>query len=301
MPQKLRLGLFAWLALLVTAAPTTVALADSETQRIGSQTGTPFELGCEPGEAIAGWHYNSRDRLFAIWPMCVRIDGEGRPNGPALKAGQFAGVEHGIWRDPIKCGSGQALRQMNIGLTPEMLITTFRATCHGPGTAPALTKSTIEFDGTLTASGIVECPTKTYATALVGTVQDGGPKQGLTSLGLRCRPITEFGGGNGDGGNDQANRNDDRDDGGGGPGGLNIELDIGPDGIQIGNGGRRDEGRRVRFAEEPTTVYARKAGREIAYLDEGERVTIVECEENGEGWCRISRPREGWVWGGDLN
>ena len=31
----------------------------------------------------------------------------------------------------------------------------------------------------------------------------------------------------------------------------------------------------------------------------GDPVTIVDC--NGDNWCRISKPRKGWVWGGDLN
>jgi len=48
-----------------------------------------------------------------------------------------------------------------------------------------------------------------------------------------------------------------------------------------------------------TTIYDQPAGNEVAYLDEGDPVTIVQCNDNN--WCQISKPRKGWVWGDDLN
>jgi hypothetical protein len=154
------------------------------------------------------------------------------------------------------------------------------------------------------AKGVANCGGGTYATALIGTFRNTGPQQGITSIGLRCQAIGEApaaadtGGGNGNG---QADMGDDGEDGGGGggPGGLQIDLNIGPDGIEIG--GDRRNGGRARFVGEPTTVYAKPAGKEIAYLEEGDRVTIVACEDNGQGWCQISRPVKGFIWGADLD
>jgi hypothetical protein len=52
-------------------------------------------------------------------------------------------------------------------------------------------------------------------------------------------------------------------------------------------------------AAQDTTIYDQPDGNDVDYLSAGDPVTIVSC--NGDNWCRISRPRQGWVWGGDLN
>jgi len=48
-----------------------------------------------------------------------------------------------------------------------------------------------------------------------------------------------------------------------------------------------------------TTIYDQPAGNDIAYLHAGDSVTIVNC--NGDNWCQVSKPKNGWVWGDDLN
>ena len=48
-----------------------------------------------------------------------------------------------------------------------------------------------------------------------------------------------------------------------------------------------------------TTIYDQPAGNDVAYLNAGDAVTIVSC--NDDNWCQISKPRRGWIWGDDLN
>lgn len=59
-----------------------------------------------------------------------------------------------------------------------------------------------------------------------------------------------------------------------------------------GNGGQAS-------AATDTTIYDQPGGNDAAYLQAGDPVTIVQCNENN--WCQISKPRKGWVWGDDLN
>jgi len=49
-----------------------------------------------------------------------------------------------------------------------------------------------------------------------------------------------------------------------------------------------------------SAVYARPAGKEIAYVKKGDRVTIKGCQDGPESWCEITKPKAGWVWGGDF-
>ncbi|MEO9228895.1 MAG: hypothetical protein ABI216_08120 [Devosia sp.] len=51
-------------------------------------------------------------------------------------------------------------------------------------------------------------------------------------------------------------------------------------------------------AAQATTIYDAPGGNDVAYLDAGDGVTIVKC--NSDGWCKISAPKEGYVWGADL-
>jgi hypothetical protein len=72
-----------------------------------------------------------------------------------------------------------------------------------------------------------------------------------------------------------------------------FEVSLDPD-VSFGPVGK------LRVAREPTTVYARQAGREIRYLDAGDRVRVVGCEDHGRGWCQIVKPTASFVWGADF-
>lgn len=293
------------LGLSLAAGFASAALADTESRQVGNtEGGKPFVSACPPGQAVVGYTYNSANQLMAIGAMCSKIDDAGSTSGLVSDPSALKGANGGSGRDPITCGPGQAVNSLGVVMTETSAILSFRATCRGPGTAPLLATTTKTDGGSANGSKMTaDCGSGSYATAIVGTYKEGGPKPGIRSIGLRCRGIGEAAdAGAGQGGDEPANadNNGQGNDDGNGAGGFQLDLNIGPDGIQIGGGGGGKKGNK-RFAQEPTTIYARPAGKEIAYLEQGETVTIVRCEDGGEGWCQISKPTKGFVWGGDLN
>lgn len=312
MSNKLLSRLVACLGLAASLAQVPSALAATETKTVGNQNGKQFASECPAGKAVFGWQYNSDDRLRAIAVLCIDIDeatgttgGIAKPAAGGLVGGDF-GLGGGAGSGERTCQAGQAVQSLTVKLTDAQSIHSLRATCHGPGTAPVLIKSTDLAAGAPAAvsSSNADCGARTYATALVGTFKNSGPNQGILSLGLRCSAIGETMAA-GPAANDNAGADPGAPANGGGapaegdPDGFRIEL--GPDGIRIGGGRRGGNDGDTRFADEPTTIYAKPAGDEIAYLEQGDTVTIVQCEDNGRGWCQISDPTRGWVWGGDLN
>ncbi len=75
-----------------------------------------------------------------------------------------------------------------------------------------------------------------------------------------------------------------------------LEIDHQAGGGGAKGGGGKGVGSATKSA---TTVYDEPAGNEVAYLSQGDAVTIAACDENG--WCEISEPQRGYVWGGDLD
>lgn len=58
----------------------------------------------------------------------------------------------------------------------------------------------------------------------------------------------------------------------------------------------------TRTAHVASTVYDARGGNDVDYLNPGDRVTIVSCDDPaGMEWCQISAPVKGYVWGEDLN
>ena len=298
LPQLLAVGL-----LVLTSG----AIA-SDSKLIGNTDGKAFVSECPPGKAVVGWKYNSDDRLRAIVALCNMVDpatgaagGAIRPASDTLIGGDFgAGAEGGSGERKCKHPT-HVVHSLSVNLTDTLAVHSMRATCPAPGRAPAyMSRTNLAANAPpAAAKGLAECPSRSYATALIGTFRNSGPRQGISSIGLRCQAIGETPAAadtGDDGANDQADMGDDE---GGGDDGFQLEVDIGPDGIQIGGGNKG--GGKARFTDEPTTVYAKPAGKEIAYLEQGDRVTIVACEDGGQGWCQISRPVKGFVWGGDLD
>jgi hypothetical protein len=54
-------------------------------------------------------------------------------------------------------------------------------------------------------------------------------------------------------------------------------------------------------AKTDTTLYASPGGAEIDYLTAGDPVTIVACNNTADDhWCHVSAPKDGYIWGDDL-
>lgn len=263
----------------------------AETKRVGNTDGKAFSAACSAGMAIVGFGYNSGAQLQAIVPFCRKIDADGHTSGNVPKTGSMKGVAAGSEGKPVMCHDGQAVNRLDVTMTEYSAIYSFRATCRGPGRAPEIIKATDVSGGTAGSKSIAECKSGTIATAVVGTYKDTGANQGILSIGLNCSVP-------GQGGDEQPKGDDEADDKDGDDAdGVHVEFDLGDGPMTLDDKDSPD----LRFAKEPTTIYREPAGSEVGYLDKGETVTIIECEENGQGWCRITKPMRGYVWGSDLN
>ena len=318
---------------LAVAGLASGAIADTDTRLVGDGSGKPFVSACAPGQAVIGWAYESVGQLTAITAICQQVDSAGRASGDVIPSRDVAGVDGGDSGDAILCKNSQTIQSLDVHMDSNLHVLYIRGVCHGPGAAPALVRPTKSTGGNAEAARKgVDCGASTYATALIGTFGDSGRDQGIRSMGLRCHPLgdpvaaaPDTGGPKGAAGTGNASKPDDTadndDDGihvlGGGP--LQLDVSVGPDGVKIGTGkggiqvkggkpggktgsksGSSDKGK-LTFAAQPTTLYARPGGKEIAYLDAGDKVTIIACEDNGQGWCQVSRPQPGYIWGGDLH
>lgn len=250
----------------------------SETRRIGNTDGKPFTASCGPGMAVSGFAYNSAEQLKAVAPLCRNIDADGRTTGPVAKAGPMKGVAQGNEGKPRSCIDGQAVYRLDVAMTEYSAIYYFRAGCRGPGSAPQILKNTGINGGSEGSKGVAECQAGMVATAVVGTYADTGPKQGILSIGLSCEAPGEP---------KKAAAQDNPEDGDN-------------PGDDSGNGGAKDSAGK-RSAAQATTVYEQPEGDEIGYLDAGDGVSVITCDDGGQGWCQISKPMRGYVWGGDLN
>lgn len=302
--------LIACLALLGLCGVTSSALA-AETRHLGNTDGKAFTAACPDGLGIVGFAYNYSDtQLLAVTPLCRVVDATGNASGVVPKAGSFKGASGGSGAEPIVCKNDQAVRGLEVYLTKNTSIFAFRPVCDGPGGPVTARTYSLPYDNAhqpSTSHAGVDCGSHFYTTALVGTYKDTGSQttSGILSIGLVCQkegeepaPAAAKGGGD-----DEAEIGDDltvEHDGpaaAGGDGAIRFDVDIGDliDGIAGGGKGK------LSFAEVPTTIYQTPAGKEIAYLDKGEKVTIVGCEDGGDGWCQISKPKKGYVWGPDLH
>ena len=157
--------------------------------------------------------------------------------------------------------------------------------------------------GESTAQSSVSCDSReSYATGIFGTASKSLATGGVMSLGLFCfsadTPKTDDTADTGDDDTQQADTGDNGDDTGDnadqGNGDLHLQITIGPDGITFGPQGK------VRVLKQASTLYSDKGNTEIDYLDKGQKVVVVGCEDKGKGWCQVIKPKPGLIWGGDL-
>lgn len=261
-----------------------------EAGQIGSGSGTPFKVACQPGEALVGWGYNATSSLTAIAPVCQRVvDNQllGLPGSsvPALVGAEVAGAKSG---PVITCPDAGAIRSLAVFMTTNLRVHHLRATCHvivGNHIGTYL-RPTLTIGGEAPAQKTIPCPSGSYATGLAGTYD----KAGILSIGPLCFAEAAAAGG--------------PDAPPPPPPNLPPEAppppplppaapppDAGPDAPGGGAGS-------VAAAAAVTTILDGPNGEYLDYLAEGEAVTIQSCDAND--WCQISKPRAGWVWGGDL-
>ncbi len=281
-----------WIAtiLIVVSSLALTSEASAQigpTEIVGGPGGAPIYDHCPDGEFLTGINYvisgdltneGKNQDMVAVAAVCTTFSGN-----------RAIGTEHAlrVWGDPnvksrydsyVKCPLSKAAEQVSVKVK-DSLVNAFALTCrsidahdyqstgYGTGYSPPANARTARCGGGALAVGIVG----RYGTQVVG-------------LGLLCKtmavapappPV------------DTAPS----------PTPPPIENKPAQPPLTVDNSDNGDEGGPT--AANDTTIYDQPEGNDIAYLQAGDAVTIVSCE--ADNWCKISKPKKGWVWGGDLN
>ena len=288
--------LIAAFVLFAAASPATAW--EGDTLKVGGGGGQEFHDFCGPGEAVVGITYKASKDLNVIWMTCQPMrDGhlEGRPSDHGAK-GFYVDTGHGSSQGWIGCPAPMVVQAIYASESAVRVVHDFWLRCRN-----LVTGEHHNSDWSLTqggqggATGNADCGDDAYATGIWGgygslvdaiglvcTVyhspvasppppppSDNTPKPKLDSP-KPDKPPLKINNGDGDQNADNGNGNDSGNGSAGG--GASAATD--------------------------TTIYDQPEGNDVAYLSAGEPVTIVSC--NADNWCKISKPRKGWVWGDDL-
>ena len=272
----------------------------------GGQGGVPIHDECQPGDWMVGMLAEGAKDLNQIAVLCQHFQGTtAAGNTYQLTVRGRHAEENGVDSGP-RCNSGDIVIGMKVEVSKAAVVHRFKLICSTPtGTAtysPAWSRVS-GGAGDFSATAQCEAPNGQQSTA-VGVTGGGGDL--IHSLGLLCATN-------------------------GSPAAL-VKVDAPPPAppppvakapapvkppIEVGNGKGATAGTHNAFARAraaaghggganaaagsaatDTTIYDQPEGNDVAYLQSGDPVTIVNCQDN---WCQISKPVNGWVWGDDLN
>lgn len=293
---KPALGAWLFIAMLLTLAGSASAFEARESALIGGPGGTNNADQCTPPyDFLTGIRYSAGKDLNEVRGICLPYVGNekmGAPydlkftwGHPPAKGSSPPGIA-----DAIVCPTGQIVFGIEVLNSHAPLVHGFRLTCKPAfgGGGASVTRWSRTGGGAGTTSQFVDCG---GSPAIGIAVRHGG---NIDALGLLCGvnpptppapkpaptpapPVPKPS--------------------------APVKPPIKVDNSSGANGGgfaqKRASGGSSGSAATATTIYAAPGGGEIAYLQVGDPVTIVSCNDNN--WCQISRPVGGWVWGDDLN
>ena len=300
----MRARLIVWLCLVLLAMVPRAMAFDGVTDFLGGDKGSRYEDNCDFDAAHAGYALvaidyvagKDLDRVTAVCALVRNGQPDRDPNRLLIRGmdndngGQRTrGNEH--------CPDGMFVQAIHVTESSVLLVHHFWLTCRNPFTGQKVdTPESGTFGGRGGAPGYADCGDDSYARGL----RIRGDAR-ISALGLICatyqpppppvvttpppppppppppekpkpeKPPQKV-----------LNGDDNADTGDGNDNGNNDAADAG-----------------TASAATDTTIYDQPGGSDVDYLTAGDPVTIVDC--NGDNWCRISKPRKGWVWGGDLN
>ncbi len=291
--------LAALVALVMGAAATLPALAfEGDTILVGGPGGKHDRDPCGGTDAMVGLSYKAGKDLNVVWMTCAAMHGpaaDGRPSDQGAW-GHYADNNHGARGGSIQCPPPMVVQAIYLTESAVRLVHDFWLLCRDLATGAKFnTDWSLTMGGAGGPSGNANCGDDGYATGIL--VSYGSM---IDALGLICttyhpappavntppppqpppdkprpkpdKPPLKV-----------LNGDDDNAAAGGGQGGGNGNV-----AAAAGAAAATD-----------TTIYDQPGGSDVDYLAAGDAVTIVTC--NADNWCRISKPRQGWVWGGDLD
>jgi len=279
---------------LLWAALSTSNAWAGDTPKVGGPGGSEFHDSCGAGEAVVGFYYTAGKDLDEIAAICQPLQGN-RAVGPRRELPAHGGLSLTV-EGTVSCEEIMVVQAIHVTISAINVIHDFWLTCRSLVTDLRYETSRSHTKGGEGGNAYqANCGDDGYA---VGTW--GGYGSLVDAIGLTCaaypppvvdnpppppppppdnstkpkpdtpkptKPPLKINNGDGD---QNADNGDGSDDTGGGA-----------------------------SAATDTTIYDQPEGNDVAYLSAGDPVTVVSCNESN--WCRISKPRKGWVWGDDLD
>lgn len=276
-----------WMMLPATLqADDTTYLHDAAL--LGGGGGGPFRADCPNGWALTGVNVTIGIDMNSVSPVC----------SPTFAGLSYEGTTHlGTYGD-AKDHSGYAscapnlMQGMDVGTSHANIVHHLQLVCLTPdgGTYIAIIQKA-DNSGPLTHGGADQrnertgCPPGEFAVGLYGRagayVDAVGILCGKVAAAPRAPPPVQ-----------QTAEPP--------PNVRETPLPLGGDG-NAGNGNNpAGEAEQSGAANTATTIYDQPGGNDQAYLEAGDAVTIVQCGDP-YGWCQISQPTTGWVWGAELD
>lgn len=306
------------IAVAVSAGALAPAAAQTfRTNEVGGPGGAAFSDSCSTGDVLIGINFDSGKALNTIGPVCSPAKNGGivgKPYGlhtwgtPGEKFSSYGG---GVW-----CYPNMAIQSLKVYVDGNDNVRAFEISCRNMATGEVVLDSKSSQAGGVTARiDVAPCGSGTIATGVIG-----GHGTLIDRLGLICsrfqdqngkvlpvvgaggvlpkdKPVRAVGKAVGTGGvlpKDKPVRAVGKAVGTTAPGRTPGEVDNGGGDNGGGKGGGNGQ------AVVGAAIYDAPDGTRIGELYAGTPVTITECGKQFDGWCEISRPKSGWVWGEDL-
>ncbi len=272
--RRVGLGLVVSAGLVFGAA---VPSSGEDTRQIGGPGGKGGGSHCAPGQLVSGFDYSSGKALDYLNANCWDPS-TGRFKGAT--GGLGATIDLGTKNRTADCPLTMAVQSMRVFVDKHGIVHHVEAVCGGLAENwPTGKIATTNSGGEASYSEEISCPRGFLASALIGAY---GVL--VDRVGLRCTKVYDVGG-NPPPAEKPAEKPPAR-----AP--MKVTNDQAP--LKVNNGAGGDGGD---YAAVDTTIYDEPAGNEVDYISEGDPVTIRSCTD---GWCRITEPRRGYVWGEDV-
>lgn len=313
-----------WLALLMTIAfgVSAGALAPAtaqtfRTNEVGGPGGAAFSDSCRAGDVLIGLNYQAGKALNTIGPVCSQSS-----------QGHVVGLPYGLHtcgnttgdfdtddltyyaREPVGsawCSPDMVVQSIKVFVDGNQNVRRFEVSCRNMATGEIQLEADRSYaiGGVDVRQDVAPCGSGTIATGVTG-----GHGALIDRLGLICSRFEDRNGkvlpvvgGDASGGGVLPKDKPVRAVGKA----VDTDSPVGPvrtpgqvdNGDDAGGGGNGGGGKGT--ANTDTTIYNKPEGSDVAYLSAGDRVTIVQCGEEVENWCEISKPTRGWVWEPELD
>ncbi len=271
------------MAIAAAGLPSSAAGADFQTAEIGGRGGHPFADRCAFGDVLVGFEFRAGKAVDMVRAMCQEVSPELRLVGDVDRLNKFGGG--GGEGSRKRCSGQNAVTALTVSIDKFGAVHQFFATCSavdGDGGSRSLD---IDGDGgEARYTEVAQCE-RGFAVGIAGAY---GAL--IDRIGLICEDIV-----------------------------ATLQREVNPVATPIpvpapapkpeipamridnkagqnkGAGGGGGGG----TAKVATTIYDQPGGADQAYLSAGDPVSITGC--GNDGWCEVSQPQRGFVWGEDLN